>query len=869
MPSSAPTLVDFPPELIALHSNVTTKAAAIDAVADLLVRAGAIDPTYAASMHAREAQANTYLGQAVAIPHGQPQQRHLVLQDRVAVLQIPHGVDWGGGNVVKLVFGIAAKGDGHLDVLRRLTRLLQDQAHITALCTTDNWQDIARVLSTDHPSVSQSTTPPPAEPARDLAEQQSWVVDYPGGLHARPATGWLQAARADNTDQAHDTRLQVRNTRNALTSTFASLVELLHIDARCGDTLVFSAEGTQARQQLHHLLTQVKALSQQEQATADAASVAALSARSANTLGAWQVPESKNALHGVSASPGLCVGTVLRIHSGETDIPDTPEPLAQAGKRLQMAIDAAQAQLAALMDDVARRVGNADVAIFKTHTELLRDEALIATASRYLLQGHGLAWSWQRAYIETSERMQAQNNPVLASRAADINDVGLRVLAHIDPALAVGGVANVLSADVQDVVILADDLSPSDTASLDTSRVRALVTALGGPYAHTAILARTLGLPAIVAVGEALGQVEDGQQVIVDGNSGTLWLQPSVEDIQAAKEHINAIQARREQQTRQRQQSATTQDGISIAIAANINQPEQAAMAIDCGAEGVGLMRTEFLFLERGSSPTEDEQYATYCAMLDALQGRSLIVRTLDIGGDKQVAHLKLPHEANPFLGVRGARLLLRRPDLLQPQLRALYRTAKDRVNNDNPDGTAPRLSIMFPMITTIEEVVQIKRLAEIIRLELDAPPVPLGIMIEVPAAALMAAQFAAHVDFFSIGTNDLTQYTLAMDRQNPVLAAEADSLHPAVLRMVDATVQGARQHGRWVGVCGGLAGDAFGAGLLVGLGVQELSMTPREIPEVKDFLRARGMEDLQALARKTLTLETATQVRELKGECL
>jgi len=867
MPSSDPTLVDFPPELIALHSSVTTKAAAIDTVADLLVRAGAIDPAYAASMHAREAQANTYLGQAVAIPHGQPQQRHLVLQDRVAVLQIPRGVDWGQGNVVKLVFGIAAKGDGHLDVLRRLTRLLQDQAHITALCTTDDWQDIARVLSTDNPSAPQSIIPP--EPACDLVEQQSWVLDYPGGLHARPATGWLQAARADNNaGDASDTRLQVRNTRTALTSTFASLVELLHIDARCGDTLVFSAEGAQARQRLQYLLTQIRALSQQEQATAEAAS-GTLPASGAKTLAAWQGAESKHTLHGVPASPGLCVGRLLRIHSGEVDIPDTPEPLAQAGKRLQMAIDAAQAQLAALMDDVARRVGSSDVAIFKTHTELLRDEALIATTSRYLLQGHGLAWSWQRAYIETSARMQAQNNPMLASRAADISDVGLRVLAHIDPEVVVGGVANALArlpADVQDVVILADDLSPSDTASLDTSRVRALVTALGGPYAHTAILARTLGLPAIVAVGDGLGQLKDGQQVIVDGTSGTLWLQPSAQDIQAAKAHINDIEARRQQQIRQRQQSATTRDGATTAIAANINQPEQAALAIDCGAEGVGLMRTEFLFLERGNSPTEDEQYATYCAMLDALQGRSLIVRTLDIGGDKQVAHLKLPHETNPFLGVRGARLLLRRPDLLQPQLRALYRTAKDR----QPEGEqTQRLSIMFPMITTIEEVVQIKRLAEIIRLELNAPSVPLGIMIEVPAAALMAQQFAAHVDFFSIGTNDLTQYTLAMDRQNPVLAAEADSLHPAVLRMVEATVQGARQHGRWVGVCGGLAGDAFGAGLLVGLGVQELSMTPREIPEVKDWLRARHMEHLQALASKALTLETAAQVRALKEECL
>jgi len=859
MPSSHPPSADFPSELIALHSTATTKAAAIDAAADLLVQAGAIDPAYAASMHAREAHANTYLGQGVAIPHGQQQERHLVLQDRIAVVQLAQGVDWGNGDTVRLIFGIAAKGDGHLDVLRRITRLLQDKALLERLCTTTDKNDIARALSSaDTP---QHATPEPA--VVDLAEQQSWVVDYPNGLHARPASAWLHAAR----DQAQqDSQFQVRNTRNGLSSTFVSLVDLLHIDARCGDTLVFSAQGAQAQQHLQQVLAQVKALSQEEKAIASAASVN-LAAAKDQAASTWRSPEGKEVLHGVSASPGLCIGTVQRIHSGAVDIADTPEPLAQAGQRLQSAIDAAQAQLAALIDEVGRRVGASDGAIFKSHTELLRDEVLLATVAQYLCQGHGLAWSWQRAYTEVSTQMQAQGNPVLASRAADICDVGQRVLSHIAPEYALGEVASVLAhlpEDRQDVVLVADDLSPSDTANLDTSRVRALVTALGGPYAHTAILARTLGLPAIVAVGDTLHQVQDGQKVIVDGSSGILWLAPEEDDIQAAQTQIQAMQLQCEQQMQQRQLPATTQDGRTTAIAANINHPEQAAMAIDCGAEGVGLMRTEFLFLERGSSPTEDEQYATYCAMFDALQGRPLIVRTLDIGGDKQAAYLNLPHEDNPFLGVRGARLLLRRPDLLQPQLRALYRTAKDRCKDDK----AQNLWIMFPMITTVEEVAQIKRLAEAIRLELDAPSVPLGIMIEVPAAALLAHKFAAHVDFFSIGTNDLTQYTLAMDRQNPVLAAQADSLHPAVLRMIDATVQGARQHGRWVGVCGGLAGDAFGAGLLVGLGVQELSMTSQQIPEVKDWLRAHHVEHLQALARKALTLETAVQVRALKEEC-
>jgi phosphocarrier protein FPr len=272
------------------------------------------------------------------------------------------------------------------------------------------------------------------------------------------------------------------------------------------------------------------------------------------------------------------------------------------------------------------------------------------------------------------------------------------------------------------------------------------------------------------------------------------------------------------------------------------------------GGEGVGLMRTEFLFLERGDNPSEDEQFEIYRDMVKALDGRPLIIRALDIGGDKQVPHLDLPKEENPFLGVRGARLLLRRPDLLDPQLRALYRAA----------AKGGDLSIMFPMITSAAELIALRERCEAIRAELSAPQVPVGIMIEVPAAAVQAHALAAHADFFSIGTNDLTQYALAIDRQNPELASEADSLHPAVLRLIAMTVEGARRHDRWVGVCGGIAGDPFGAALLVGLGVSELSMTPRDIPAVKARIRGVDREALRALAAKALAAEGPADVRAL-----
>jgi len=851
MSPSFPKVPDFSPDLIALAAPISTKAAAIDAVADLLVRTKAIDPAYIPSMHAREAQANTYLGEGVAIPHGQPQARQHVLHDCIAVLQIPQGVDWGNGNTVHLVFGIAARGDGHLDVLRRITRLLQDKSQLALLRTTTNKQDIVRALS-------NAETPATAKTAQDLPEQHTWVMDYPGGLHARPASAWLQAAQSP----APHTRTQVRNTRNGHSSGFASLVELLGLDARCGDSLVFSADGEHAKPHLQQLMAQVTALSASEKATAD-------NNATPPPADAWQPPEGgQNPLRGVPASPGLALGVIVRVQttaSTPPDIADQPEPLPQAAQRLQAAIAAAQAQIKALTDDITRRAGSQDAAIFGAHAQLLHDEPLLTAAGRYLAQGHGLAWAWHRAYTEAAACMQAQDNAMLAARAADIHDVGRRVLSHIAPELVPSTLEDRITAAFArlpdsntKLIVLADDLSPSDTARLDVTRVAALATSQGGPYGHTAILARTLGLPAVVALGDAaLQQVEDGTQAIVDGSAGNLWLAPSSANQQAATAHMHAAEQLRQQQARQRQLPAVLLGGTQIDIAANINHPEQTAQALDCGAEGVGLMRTEFLFLERAATPTEEEQHATYCAMLDALQGHPLIVRALDIGGDKQVPHLHLPHEDNPFLGVRGARLLLQRPDLLHPQLHALYRTAKNR-----PEA---RLSLMFPMISTLEEVQHLWRVAEDIRLAVDAPKIPLGIMVEVPAAALLARQLAAHVDFFSIGTNDLTQYTLAMDRQNPRLAAAADSLHPAVLHMVHATVQGAKAHGRWVGVCGGLAGSPFGAGLLTGLGVQELSMTPREIPAVKDWLRAQRLSDLQALAQHALTLETAAQVKALE----
>ncbi|MGA3951315.1 phosphoenolpyruvate--protein phosphotransferase [Ralstonia nicotianae] len=822
-------------ECIRLQQRATDKTSAIRAAGRLLADTGCIDPAYIDSLLRRETVANTFLGHGVAIPHGMGEDRHLIRQTGIAVLQFPDGLEWHPGQTTHLVFAIAAQSDEHITLLRRLTRLLNDDARLRQLFSTQRAEDIVAALSQDAPAPAASA------PGGDLAERLALTLDYPSGLHARPAAQWVETARR------FAARVQVRH--GAETADAKNLVALLQLGLAAGAALTLSAEGPDARAALTALQHTIRSLTAQERAQAARDTQAA---RTRQIARGWQPAADLPAIGGIGASPGLAIGTVHVMQPGVSAIPDHPVPLATGGDLLDRALADTRAELAALARDTAARLGEAEAGIFKAQAELLGDTDLMTLTCQAMVEGHGVAWSWHHAVERLAERLAALGNPLLAARAADLRDVGRRVLGHLDPALR--GTAQALPDGP--CILVAQDLSPSDTAALDTRRIAGIVTAQGGPTSHTAILTRTLGIPAVVAAGPAVLDVASGTQAIVDGSGGQLYLDPDAAAVAGAEAWLQEDAARAQREQAERGLPARTRDGHAVEIAANVNLPAQAIEAITLGAEGVGLMRTEFLFLERDHAPDEDAQHEVYAAMLGALGGRPLIVRTLDIGGDKQVPHLNLPKEENPFLGVRGARLLLRRPDLMEPQLRALYRAAC---------GGGP-LSIMFPMITSLGEVIALRAACERIRAELDAPAVPLGIMVEVPAAALLADQLAEHVDFFSIGTNDLTQYTLAIDRQHPDLAAEADSLHPAVLRLIQLTVQGAARHGRWVGVCGGLAGDPFGALLLTGLGVHELSMSPRDIPAVKARLRDAHVRQLTELAGQALACASAEDVRALEA---
>ncbi|CAH0439688.1 phosphoenolpyruvate--protein phosphotransferase [Ralstonia pseudosolanacearum] len=822
-------------ERIRLQQRATDKTSAIRAAGRLLADTGCIDPAYIDSLLRRETVANTFLGHGVAIPHGMGEDRHLIRQTGIAVLQFPDGLEWHPGQTTHLVFAIAAQSDEHITLLRRLTRLLNDDARLRQLFATQRAEDIVAALSQDAPAPAASA------PGGDLAERLALTLDYPSGLHARPAAQWVETARR------FAARVQVRH--GAETADAKNLVALLQLGLAAGAALTLSAEGPDARAALTALQHTIRSLTAQERAQAARDTQAA---RTRQIARGWQPAADLPAIGGIGASPGLAIGIVHVVQPGVSAVPDHPVPLAAGGDLLDRALADTRAELAELARDTAARLGEAEAGIFKAQAELLGDTDLMTLTCQAMVEGHGVAWSWHHAVERLAERLAALGNPLLAARAADLRDVGRRVLGHLDPALR--GTAQALPDGP--CILVAQDLSPSDTAALDTRRIAGIVTAQGGPTSHTAILTRTLGIPAVVAAGPAVLDVASGTQAIVDGSGGQLYLDPDAAAIAGAEAWLREDAARAQREQAERGLPARTRDGHAVEIAANVNLPAQAIEAITLGAEGVGLMRTEFLFLERDHAPDEDAQHEVYAAMLAALGGRPLIVRTLDIGGDKQVPYLNLPKEENPFLGVRGARLLLRRPDLLEPQLRALYRAAC---------GGGP-LSIMFPMITSLDEGIALRAACERIRAELGAPAVPLGIMVEVPAAALLADQLAEHVDFFSIGTNDLTQYTLAIDRQHPDLAAEADSLHPAVLRLIQLTVQGAARRGRWVGVCGGLAGDPFGALLLTGLGVHELSMSPRDIPAVKARLRDAHVGQLTELAGQALACASAEDVRALEA---
>jgi len=567
-----------------------------------------------------------------------------------------------------------------------------------------------------------------------------------------------------------------------------------------------------------------------------------------------------NTLSGIAASRGIAIGPAFLFRRSQIkfDRYTVDDPQAEWA-RFTAALATAKQQLTAIHAKALQEFGPEEAAIFEAHAMILDDPELLS-AVQSAVTGQGL--NAEAALYDTAE-MYAQmleqiEDEYLRARAADIRDVSsriLRALLGISEAPAEG-----LKAPA---IIVAADLTPSDTALLDKALVLGFCTAAGGATDHTAILARSLGLPAVVGAGESVMGIKAGAALVVDGGAGAVLINPDKKTVAVYEERRQAAQRIQAEALKHAGQPATTTDGHTVEVVANIGNVEDARAAVASGAEGVGLFRTEFLYLEQSTLPDEEQQYRAYKEILEQFGKQPVILRTLDIGGDKELPYLPMPHEMNPFLGLRAIRLCLAHPEVFKPQLRAALRA-----------GVGHNLLLMFPMVATVGEVLAARELLEECRAELKrerkpAADVQVGIMVEIPSAAVIADQLARVVDFFSIGTNDLSQYTMAADRSNGAVAPLVSGFQPAVLRLVHDVIRAAHAEGKWVGMCGELAGEPLAIPILIGLELDEFSMNPPAVPIAKEIIRSLSLAEAKKLAAAVLDMETPERIQQYVLDCV
>ena len=575
----------------------------------------------------------------------------------------------------------------------------------------------------------------------------------------------------------------------------------------------------------------------------------------------------RKTFRGIAVSAGVIIGRALVLPDQEMlvikkAIPE--ENIAAEINRFNEALENTRIEIAAMHAKIKKEIGGKHSNIFEAHLLILSDPALSSDVVKHIKSEKLSAESvFSRAVNRLVESFANIEDEYIRERTNDIRDIGRRVFKNLT-----GSIRETL-ADIKDeVIIFARDLSPSDTVTMKRDKVKGFCTDLGGKTSHTAIIARALEIPAVLGLQNILNQVRDGETVIVDGSLGLIIINPVEADLKLYKQKQEELLKQSAELSKLRKLPGETLDGYRIELNGNIEIEDEAKLVLKHGATGIGLFRTEFLFLNRLDLPTEEEQYKSYLAAAEIIFPNPVIIRTLDLGGDKFLSHLGLSKEENPFLGLRAIRLCLARPELFKTQLRAILRASELK-----------NIKIMFPMISGVEEFIKANKLLEEVKSDLRKANIKfddameLGIMIEIPSASLTADILAKEVDFFSIGSNDLIQYTLAIDRVNTNMAHMYNPLHPAILRQIKIVVEAAHREGKWVGMCGEMASDPAFSALLIGLGIDELSTAPVAVPEVKKVLRSVTMAEAKNIAEKVLALNNLEEVKKYmlsvnKGSC-
>jgi phosphocarrier protein FPr len=709
------------------------------------------------------------------------------------------------------------------------------------------------------PKISPEEAPlaPPAEtPAAPVGPSRSvmLVISNPIGLHARPAALFVQTA------SQFTAQITVQNvTQNRQPVNAKSMMQVAsQASARQGERIHIVAQGEDADKAIAALTALVEAgFGEMEEGQETAVSPQPPAPQSAPAPVVSQVALPPY-LQGIGASEGYAIAPAFVYRQPDLHVARrvVEDPQSEVS-RFRQALDVARRQLDQVQQHVSATADEQTGRIFEFHRMILEDAELHHAVEDGIIAGRCNAEAAVNDVIsQWVGRFESLNDELMRERATDVRDVGERVLRVL---LGIAEDERSLSGLAEPVIVAARDLTPSDTARLDREKVRGLCTAMGGATSHVAILARMWNLPAVVGLGDSLLQVADGTILALDGESGQVEIGPPPEVVQVYQEREARRVSLQAEALRQIGEPAITQDGRQVEVVANVGDVASAREALEQGAEGIGLLRTEFLYLERATLPDEEEQVRVYRAIAEVMGQRPVIIRTLDVGGDKPLPSIHRPEEANPALGVRAIRLSRLYPDLLRVQLRAILRA-----------GVAHNLKVMFPLVATLDEVRWVKSLLRQAQAELAAEGVEhvreieAGIMIETPAAALMADALAAEVDFFSIGSNDLTQYTLACDRGNENLGDLYSPLNPAVLRLIRGVIEAAHAAGIWVGLCGELAGQRKAIPVLLGLGLDEFSMTPSAIPSARQTIRALSADEAEQLASHVLSLTTLSEVEAL-----
>ncbi|MDN5311777.1 MAG: phosphoenolpyruvate-protein phosphotransferase system enzyme [Thermoanaerobacteraceae bacterium] len=564
-------------------------------------------------------------------------------------------------------------------------------------------------------------------------------------------------------------------------------------------------------------------------------------------------------LKGIAASPGIEIGKayVLKEQKVTINRENIADNMVEKEiKRLEEAIAKSKDQLEKIKEKAERELGQDKAEIFGAHLMVLEDPVFLdeikAKIRETRITAENAVSIVSQNYIEMFNNMEDE---YLKERAADVKDVSDRIIKNIL------GVPIETLADISEkVIVIAKDLTPSDTAQMNKQKVLAFATDMGGRTSHTAIMARSLEIPAVVGLVDISGQAAAGDVIIVDGNKGVVYINPDEKTLKEyEKLKQDYIKYRQELKQLKDLPGETRDRARRVELSANIGTPKDVKGALENGAEGVGLYRTEFLYMDRENLPSEEEQFKAYKEVAESMAPRPIIIRTLDIGGDKKLPYLEMPDELNPFLGWRAIRMCLDRPHILKTQLRAILRASH-----------YGNLKIMYPMVSRAEEIRKANAILEEARQELRAEGIPfdenleVGIMVEIPSAAVIADILAKEVDFFSIGTNDLIQYTLAVDRMNEHISILYEPLHPAVLRLIKNVIDASHKAGKWTGMCGEMAGDVTAAPILLGMGLDEFSMSASSIPQVKKIIRSLSYDEAKQIAEKALSLEKPEEIREM-----